>query len=82
MKMCLRRRFFCTASRGYGKLYYERGNRLRMENKTRSAKVLSLIKQCGGVDISIIDNEVAHTSAVSAHIREVQIWLPIPLPLP
>ena len=50
------------------KLYYEHRNRLRMENKTRSAKVLSLIKQCGGIDISIIDNEVAHTSAASAHI--------------
>ena len=27
-----------------------------------------MIKQCGGVDFSIIGNEVAHTSAVSAHI--------------
>ena len=36
------------------KPYYERGNRLRMENKTKSSKVL-------------IDNEVAHTAA-AAHI--------------
>ena len=36
------------------KPYYERGNRLRMENKTKSSKVL-------------IDNEVAHNAA-AAHI--------------
>ena len=35
------------------KLYYERGNRLRMENKTTSSKVL-------------IDREVAHTAAAAA----------------
>ena len=37
------------------KLYYERGNRLRVENKTKSSKVL-------------IDSEVAHTAAAAAHI--------------
>ena len=37
------------------KLYYERGNRLRMENKTTSSKVL-------------IDSEVAHTATAAAHI--------------
>ena len=35
------------------KLYYERGNRLRMENKTTASKVL-------------IDSEVAHTAAAAA----------------
>ena len=37
------------------KLYYERGNRLRMDNKTKSSKVL-------------IDSEVAHTATAAAHI--------------
>ena len=35
------------------KLYYEWGNRLRMDNKTKSSKVL-------------IDSEVAHTAAAAA----------------
>ena len=42
------------------KLYYEWGNRLRMDNKTKSSKVL-------------IDSEVAHTAAAAAAAAHITI---------